>query len=278
MRRRSAGPELANSSANWSPVTLSASSTPPLRKARMMRLVAPCASVGPSARRCANFMPFAISSSLSVTTRLTTFHSASVLAGYSPPLITNSAARAGPARSAIRCVPPAPGVSPTTASTRPNWASSVAQSMSQPSETSSPAVRQSPCTSARVGMSSASSRLAAVSSEPKDRSAPPCSTTCWKPFTSAPPVKRSPSARQTSALASDFSTSSMQFTRACQASIPNKLSGGLSRTMWARLPSISRRTGALGHRQSFLSLSAIAAISSSGPPRGIQGSFSGSSS
>ena len=31
----------------------------------------------------------------------------------------------GPARSAIRCVPPAPGVSPTTASTRPNFDDSL---------------------------------------------------------------------------------------------------------------------------------------------------------
>src|SRR5215212_9609836 len=59
--------------------------------------------------------------------------------------ITNSRARAGPARSAMRCVPPAPGVKPTTASTRPKRADSDAQIMSQPSETSSPAVRQSQC-------------------------------------------------------------------------------------------------------------------------------------
>ena len=67
--------------------------------------------------------------------------------------MTNSRARAGPARSAMRCTPPPKGVRPTTRSTRPNWAPSAAQIMSQPSETSRPAVRQRPWTRARVGIS-----------------------------------------------------------------------------------------------------------------------------
>ena len=47
--------------------------------------------------------------------------------------MTNSRARAGPARSAIRWTPPPNGVSPTTRSTSPNLAPSAAQIMSQPS-------------------------------------------------------------------------------------------------------------------------------------------------
>ena len=43
------------------------------------------------------------------------------------------------------------GVTPTTISTSPNWADSDAQIMSQASDSSKPAVRQSPWTTARVG-------------------------------------------------------------------------------------------------------------------------------
>src|SRR4051812_37120165 len=160
-----------------------------------------------------------------------------------PPLITNSLARAGPARSAIRWVPPAPGVRPTTASTRPNRADSLAQSMSQPSEISRPAVRHSPWTRARVGMGSSSSLRTTGISEPNESEAPPSSTTRWKLCTSTPPVKMSPSARQTSARASEPSTSSMHSTRAPQASSPNRLRGGLESTIEATLPSRSSRIG-----------------------------------
>jgi hypothetical protein len=88
--------------------------------------------------------------------------------------------------------------------------------MSQPSDTSSPAVRHNPCTSARVGIGSASIRFTAVRSCPKPAiSCVPsplsrASTTRWNTLTSAPPVNASPSARQTSARASDPSASSRQ--------------------------------------------------------------------
>src|SRR3954451_8451978 len=157
--------------------------------------------------------------------------------------ITNSAARAGPARSAIRWVPPAPGVSPTTASTSPKRADSVAQSMSQPSEISSPAVRHRPWTSASVGMGSSSSLRTTGIREPNESDALPSSCTRLKLLTSTPPVKMSPSARQTRARAPEPSTSSMQSTRAPQASSPNRLSGGLESTTDATWPSRSSRIG-----------------------------------
>src|SRR3954454_3277594 len=157
--------------------------------------------------------------------------------------ITNSRARAGPARSAIRGVPPAPGVRPTTASTRPKRADSVAQSMSQPSEISRPAVRQRPWTSAIVGIGRASSLRTTGVSEPKEAEGLPSSCTRLKLLTSTPPVKMSPSARQTRARASEPSTSSMQSTSAPQASSPNRLSGGLESTTEATLPSRSSRIG-----------------------------------
>ena len=48
--------------------------------------------------------------------------------------MTNSRARAVPARSAIRCVPPISGVMPTTFSTSPNCTPSAAHSRSQASD------------------------------------------------------------------------------------------------------------------------------------------------
>src|SRR5581483_757229 len=157
--------------------------------------------------------------------------------------MTNSAARAEPARSAMRWVPPAPGVKPTTASTSPNFADSAAQIMSQPSEISSPAVRHSPCTRASVGIVSSSRRRTTGISEPNASDAAPSSTTRLNELTSTPPVKMSPSARQTSALASEPSTSSMQETSAPQASSPNRFRGGFERTITATFPSRSSRIG-----------------------------------
>src|SRR6476469_7988829 len=156
--------------------------------------------------------------------------------------MTNSRARPGPARSAIRWVPPAPGVRPTTAATRPKRADSVAQIRSQPSETSSPAVRQSPWTRARVGIGSASRRrtpaISAANISPPSSGFVPAKT-----LTSAPPVKTSPSARQTRALASDPSTSATRASSASNASAPKRLRGGLSRTRTATAPSRSSLTG-----------------------------------
>src|SRR4051794_15458314 len=115
--------------------------------------------------------------------------------------------------------------------------------MSQPSEISRPAVRQSPWTRASVGIGSASSLRTTGISEPKESEALPSSWTRLKLLTSTPPVKMSPSARQTRARASEPSTSSMQSTRAPHASSPNRLSGGLESTIDATLPSRSSRIG-----------------------------------
>src|SRR5262245_31386167 len=117
--------------------------------------------------------------------------------------------------------------------------------MSQPSEISRPAVRQSPCTSARVAIGSCASLCTTGISEPKASDAAPSSTTRWKLCTSTPPVKMSPSARQTSALAWEPSTSSRHETSEPQASSPNRLSGGSESTITATLPSRSSRIGAV---------------------------------
>ena len=87
--------------------------------------------------------------------------------------MTNSRARALPARSAIRCVPPMSGVMPTTASTRPNCTPSPAHSRSHASDSSSAAVRHRPCATASVGSGRSSiawakrSRRAVSSSAPR---------------------------------------------------------------------------------------------------------------
>ena len=65
--------------------------------------------------------------------------------------MTSSRARAGPARSASRCVPPMAGVRPTTVSTSPKRADSAASSRSQASESSKAAVRHRACAANTVG-------------------------------------------------------------------------------------------------------------------------------
>ena len=67
-------------------------------------------------------------------------------------------------------------------------------------------------------------------------------------MTSTPPVKMSPSARQTSARASEPSTSSMHATSAWNASSLNRLSGGLSRTIDGDVAVALEPDRALGHR------------------------------
>src|SRR5215207_5493003 len=184
---------VSNSRAPIAAVTSSAPRTRSSRNARTIRFVAWCALVGPAASRCANRSDFS-SSSESGRTRLTTFQRSSVAASYRPPPITSSRARAGPARSAIRCVPPISGVRPITASTRPNWADSAAQITSHASDSSRPAVRQRPCTDASVGNGS-SSILCVIASSPDVSCAAPDSDSPLKTFTSTPPVKYLPSAR-----------------------------------------------------------------------------------
>src|SRR4051812_47433635 len=123
---------VANRGAAMSPTRSSAPRTPCSRKARTIRLVAACALVGPAARRCANSIVW-LSRSPSPMTLFTTFQRSSVAAGKRSPLITSSRARAGPARSATRWVPPIAGVRPTTISTSPKRADSAAQIKSQAS-------------------------------------------------------------------------------------------------------------------------------------------------
>src|SRR3954447_11120484 len=154
--------------------------------------------------------------------------------------MTSSRARAGPARSATRWVPPMSGVSPTTISTSPNWADSAAQIMSQASESSNPAVRQSPCTQASVG-SGRSSRRWVISSRLAMKSSASSGVRPWNTFTSAPPVNTRPSARTSRARIGSRSASSRQATTASVSSRPKRLSGGSSITRTPRSPSRSKR-------------------------------------
>ena len=137
--------------------------------------------------------------------------------------------------------------------------------MSQPSETSSPAVRQRPWTSASVGIGSASSRRTPSSSgsEARPRARRPASTIRWKTLTSTPPVKMSPSARQTSARASEPSTSSRHVDQRLEGVVaPNRFSGGLWSTIDATAPSRSSANRRAQPSPSPLIRSATAAISS----------------
>src|SRR4051795_9907578 len=202
-----------------------------------MRLVAPCALVGPLARRAAKRMPFSASSS-SPTTRLTTFQRSSVGASYRPPVITNSRARAGPARSAIRCVPPIAGVRPTTRSTSPKRAPSAASRMSQPSDSSRPAVRHSPCTDAIVGNGNDSS-LWTIATRSRNSAAAWSGVLSSNTWTSTPPVKTSPSARTTSARSISPSSSSSPWMRSLIIRSSNRLSGG---EFSARIPTSPSRS------------------------------------
>jgi hypothetical protein len=189
-----------------SAIASSAARTPPLTAIATSALVAACATVGPPASSRASVIA-AASSCSSSTTRLITFQRSSVAASYRSPLITSSRARADPARSAIRCVPPIAGVNPMTISTRPNSAASAAKIMSHASASSNPAVRQSPCTDAITGSSRSSILCVIVRRSRKNICA--CSgvlsaNTC----TSTPPVKTSPSARITRARIMSPSASS----------------------------------------------------------------------
>ena len=83
----------------------------------------------------------------------------------------SSLARAGPARSASRCGPPIDGVRPTTISTSPNFARSLASRMSHASAISKAAVRQRPCAAKTVG--SGSSSILWMTSSSSSHSAPP---------------------------------------------------------------------------------------------------------
>src|SRR5947209_13577222 len=176
--------------------------------------------------------------------------------------MTNSRALAGPARSAMRWVPPAPGVRPTTRSTSPKRADSAAKMRSQPSDSSSPAVRQSAWTDEMHGKGISSSRCTSTVSGlsvPDDACSGVRSSKTW---TSAPPVKTLPAARSTSARTDAASASSKAEPMSRISSSPNRLSGGESRVTMPTSPSRSKRalspTADLrGHGRQLLRLGAL---------------------
>src|SRR5215218_5424369 len=140
----------------------------------------------------------------------------------------------------MRCVPPISGVSPTTRSTSPKFADSAAQIRSHASESSKPAVRQSACTHAIVGIGRSSSRCVKFNSpavNSRDWSGSRPSNTC----TSAPPVNTSPSARITRARTPAFSASPTASKTATVSSRPKRLSGGSSITTTPTFPRRSSR-------------------------------------
>jgi hypothetical protein len=137
-----------------------------------MYLVIACALVGPAASSAASLRA-AASNSSSSKIRLTTPQRSISSALKIPPDITKWRARPDPARSASRCVPPIDGVSPTTFSTRPNFALGEATIRSQASESSKAAVRVSAWAPKTTGAGS-SSTFSIISSS-SSQSARPCS-------------------------------------------------------------------------------------------------------
>ena len=130
------------------------------------------------------------------------------------------------------------GVRPTTISTSPNCADSAAQIMSQASDSSKPAVRQRPCTTATVGNGRSSTLwVIFISSPVKSRAS--ASDRPWNTFTSAPPVNTEPSARTISALGASAAAASRAAVTASVSSRPNRLSGGSSIVMTPSSPSRS---------------------------------------
>ena len=134
------------------------------------------------------------------------------------------------------------------------WPTRPPRSCRSPARPRGPAVRQRPWTRARVGISSASSRCT-----PADQRAEPCRARLRRPrrrragsaSTSTPPVKMSPSARQTSARASEPSTSSRQRHERVEASSVNRLSGGLDEDDDGDVAVALEPDRRLGHRLSL---------------------------
>ena len=243
-RPRSAGPRSRTGSANCSGVTSSARSIAALEIAaddplgRRVGLGRPARRGG---RRTASPSRARVRRR---RTRLTTPQRSSIVgvvepAGHHELARPRRARRARPSagsrrRRASARRPPRPGRTSTTRS---------AQIMSQPSATSSPAVRQRPWTSASVGISSASSRCTPSISGPASslaRLAAPASTIRWKRVhvdaagedvaLGAPdqrPRVRSPRPRRGTSISSS------------KASSVNRLSGGFESTIEATAPSRS---------------------------------------
>ena len=105
--------------------------------------------------------------------------------------MTSSRARAGPARSASRCVPPMAGVRPTTVSTSPKRADSAASSRSQASESSKAAVRHRAWAANTVG-SASSSTVWIICSSSVHSSPAACGLRPSKRCTSTPPLTDAP--------------------------------------------------------------------------------------
>ena len=149
----------------------------------------------------------------------------------------------GPARSAIRWVPPAPGVSPTTASTSPNFADSLGPDHVAAERDLEPG-GQAEAVDQRQGRDlERLEPLDAVDQRPGERARlprRPASTIRWKALTSTPPVKMSPSARQTSARASEPSTSSRQSIELVEGVVGEQVERRVSRARSTATPRRAR--------------------------------------
>ena len=147
--------------------------------------------------------------------------------------MTKWRARPLPARSASRWVPPIDGVSPTTFSTRPNFAFGEATIRSQASASSKAAVRVSAWAAKTTGAGSASTWSIIPSSS--SHSSFPCSgVSPAKTLTSTPPETARPSARISSARGGSALTASTAARRSSIIRWSKRFSGGLSRVIVAR--------------------------------------------
>src|SRR4051794_15641015 len=110
--------------------------------------------------------------------------------------------------------------------------------MSQPSDSSRPAVRHSPCTEAIVGNGNDSS-LWTIATRSRNSAAACSGVLSSKTCTSTPPVKTSPSARTTSARSISPSSSSRLWTRSLIIRSSNRFRGG---AFSARIPTSPSRS------------------------------------
>ena len=144
------------------------------RPARTASLAARTASGG-MARSAAPSSSAASSGPSAGTTRLTRPIASASRAVIVRPVRISSIARALPIARVSRCVPPAPGMTPSLISGWPNRASSPATIMSQVIASSQPPPRANPRTAAISGM-----RVAAIRSQAANRSSTRRVTGVWR--------------------------------------------------------------------------------------------------
>ena len=138
----------------------------PLRGRRMARFAARTASGGIVAIRAASSSAASTVASAGTTARDEAGRLRLDRADIERPVRISSIARALPIARVSRCVPPAPGMTPSRISGWPNVASSPATIMSQVIASSQPPPRANPRTAAMSGRPTAASRSQASNRPP----------------------------------------------------------------------------------------------------------------